>query len=161
MLSIPILGLCICGPLAVVLNGIASGYFGVQWNTNKAGVGSGVLAGTISGIGILLGSLILFIGLWLFFRMISQENPELLRAAIEQAIRQQRTEVDITVEEVEQLMGLGLAMMGFCFGLLGLVLSLAFGAVGGWIATSRRPADPTAPTPFEPPSFGPPPLSPS
>jgi hypothetical protein len=155
----PLLGICICGPLAVVLNGSGAGYVGVRWSKGSAGVGQGVLAGAIAGIGLLIGAVLLFVVLLMIVRSVAQNDPDLYAQVIENALRQQ-PEANIDPAELDQAMNILLPVAGFCFGLLALAFSVAFGALGGWIATRRRAGQEGPPSP-PPQPFGPPPLSPT
>ena len=153
----PALGICLCGPLVVVLNGAGAGYLGVRWSTGVAGVGQGVLAGAIAGVGMLLGTLALFVMLLLFIRGIAQTDPQIYEQVLREAMRQQ-PDANIDPAALDQAMNWMLPGAGFCFGLLNLSLSLGFGALGGWLAARNRPQPGAAPAIATP--LGPPPLDP-
>src|SRR3954463_3930198 len=53
-------GPLLCGPSAAVIVGALARYFAIRWSAGAAGVGQGVLAGTIAGLGILIGAMIFF-----------------------------------------------------------------------------------------------------
>jgi hypothetical protein len=154
----PALGLCLCGPLVVILNGTGAGYLGVRWSKEDAGVGQGVLAGAIAGIGVLLGTVALFVALLLFIRNIAQSDPELYEQVLREAMRQQ-PDVNLDPAALNQMMNWMLPGVGFCLGLLNLSLSLGLGALGGWLAVRYRPgpgATPMIQTPLGPPPLDPP-----
>ena len=153
----PILGVCLCGPLAIVLNGTAAGYVGVRWSAGSAGVGQGVLAGTIAGVGTLIGTVALFVMLLLFVRSIAQTDPELYEQVLRDAMRQQ-PDVNLDPAAIDQMMSWMLPGVGFCLGVLNLLISLGFGALGGWLAARNRPQPGAAPAVATP--LGPPPLDP-
>jgi len=50
--SIPGAGPLLCGPSVAMIIGAVAGYFAIRWSTGAAGVGQGVLAGTIAGVGV-------------------------------------------------------------------------------------------------------------
>jgi hypothetical protein len=149
---IPYVGALLCGPLAAALVGVGAGYYGVRWSPPTAGVGTGVLAGTIAGVGALLGS-VLF---WLVILAIARSMPE-FDQMLDEALRQQpNTQLDpSTVDMVFNLLG---PILGICFGIFNLVLALALGALGGWLAVRNRPQPGVMPTVATP--LGPPPLDP-
>jgi hypothetical protein len=153
----PILGICVCGPLAIVLNGAAAGYVGIRWSAGTAGVSQGVLAGAIAGIGALIGTVVLFVALLLFIRSIAQSDPELYEQVLREAMRQQ-PDANVDPALLNQMMNWMLPGVGFCLGLLNLSISLGLGALGGWLAVRNRPQPGAAPIIATP--LGPPPLDP-
>ena len=150
---IPYVGALLCGPLAAALVGVGAGYYGVRWSPPTAGVGTGVLAGAIAGVGALLGS-VLF---WLVVFAIARSMPE-FDQMLDEALRQQpNAQLDpSTVDTIFNVLG---PILGICFGIINLVLALALGALGGWLAVRNRPqpgAVPTIATPLGPPPLDPP-----
>jgi hypothetical protein len=151
---IPYVGALLCGPLAAALVGIGAGYYGVRWSPPMAGVGTGVLAGTIAGVGALLGSVIF----WLVVFAIARSMPE-FDQVIQDTLRQQpNAQLDPSaVNTIVNLLG---PILGICFGIFNLVLALGLGALGGWLAVRNRAqsalmpsiATPLGPPPLDPPS---------
>jgi hypothetical protein len=65
-----------------------------------------------------------------------------------EAFLQQRPDARVDPGALGAMIGVAGAVAGLCFGVLDLLLALAFGALGGWLALRNRPAAP----PIEPPS---------
>jgi hypothetical protein len=143
-----IVGVFLCGPAVAVLNGGGAGYFGVRWSRGNAGVGQGVLAGAIAGVGSLIGAVILFVILLIIVRNIAQSDPQLYEQLLRNALQQQQG-ANLSPADLDTAMNLFIPIAGLCFGVLELLLSLAFGALGGWLATRNR-AQPLAPPPMSP-----------
>lgn len=141
----------ICSPLVAALVGGLAGYFGVRWSVGNAGVGTGVLAGSIAGIAMLLGSLVFFV---VAFNLV-RNDPQFAQT-LDQILQQQQGGAELSPQELDAMLNLAAPLAGFCFGLLNLLFALALGAAGGAIAARNRP---TTPSYYEPP-MGPPPLSP-
>ena len=132
-------GPVLCGPLLAVLVGGLAGFYGLRWSVADARVSRGVLAGSLAGLGMLIGALIGYIVL---FNSISSDPAfrEQLGAFL------QRPDVKIDPEALGAAVGVAGAVAGLCFGVLNLLLALAFGALGGWLALrNRAPAPPIAP----------------
>ena len=147
---IPYVGALLCGPLAAALVGAGAGYYGVRWSPPTVGVGTGVLAGAISGVGTLLGSVIF----WLIIFAIARSMPQ-----FQQAIEEQLPpNAQINPSELNAVLNLAGPALGICFGILNLLLALGLGALGGWLAVRNRTQLATAPS--MPTPFGPPPLDP-
>jgi hypothetical protein len=126
----------VCGPLLAVLVGGLAGFYGVRWSPADARVSRGVLAGSLAGLGTLLGALIGYIVL---FNSISSDP-----AFQEQlgAFLQQQPDARVDPGALGSMIGIAGAVAGLCFGVLNLLLALAFGALGGWLALRNRPAAP-------------------
>ena len=151
---IPIVGPLVCGPLAAALIGIGAGYFGVRWGTADASVGTGVLAGAIAGVGALIGAVIF----WLVAFSMLQSLPG-FQEQIQERVQRQQPGAEIDPTQIDALVRIIGPILGLCFGIFNLLLALALGALGGWLATrarARQMAPPAAPQP----PFGPPPMSP-
>jgi hypothetical protein len=148
---IPLAGPFLCGPLAAALVGTAAGYYGVRWSGERAGAGQGLLAGAIAGVGTLIGAVLFFIILIGIARNTPGFEQQLRSALDQQNARVNPSDVNTIMNAIGPIAGL-------CFGVINLLLSLALGALGGWLAARNR-ARPAQPTPLEPPM--PPPLSPS
>ncbi|MEM8530109.1 MAG: hypothetical protein AAGF95_04655 [Chloroflexota bacterium] len=158
---IPGVGALLCAPLFAGLIGLGAGYFGVKWGKPEAGVGTGTVAGLLSGIGLLIGAIIFFV---LAITLV-QSDPQ-FQIAFEEAMAdalatQPDTEIDPA--QLPALLSIGSVIAGFCVGLIYLLFALGFGALGGWLAVRNRPQvseynqqPPMSP----PPSSGPPPMSP-
>lgn len=145
---IPAVGPLVCGPGAAAIIGGVAGYMGVRWSAANAGIGTGVLAGTLAGVGAFIGSLIFFVvavGLLI-------NNPDFERQLQESLRQQQGAQVDPA--DVSTLMGAVGPIAGFCFGIFNLLISLALGALGGWIAVRNR-SQAAPPTSYEPPPMAP------
>jgi hypothetical protein len=153
----PALGLCLCGPLSILLTGGGAGFLGVRWSSDNAGVGQGVLAGAIAGVGMLIGSVGLLVGLLFLIRSIAQADPQMYEQVLRNAIQQQPG-ADVDPAALDQAINLGMPIAGVCLGILALLLSLGFGALGGWLAVRNRPQPGSAPVVAAP--LGPPPLDP-
>ena len=143
---IPIVGAFLCGPLAAALIGTAAGYYGVRWSAAGAGVGQGVLAGAIAGVGALIGAVLFFV----IALSIARANPQ-FNQAIEDALRQQPNARGVTPSDVNAMVGAIGPLVGLCFGMIELLITLALGALGGWLATRNRIAAIQQP-PMAPPS---------
>ncbi|HWQ15665.1 MAG TPA: hypothetical protein VNL77_22885 [Roseiflexaceae bacterium] len=129
---IPTLGQVCCGPLAAVLLGGAAGYLGVRWSAPPAGVGQGVIAGGISGVGALIGTVIGFI----LYVALVRAIPE-TRELLEETLRQQ-SGAELTAEDIDMLLSIVGPVGGLCFGALWLLFALGAGALGGWVAARGR-----------------------
>ena len=152
---IPILGAFLCGPVVAAIVGGVAGYLGVRWSTANVGIGTGVLAGTLAGLGMLIGMMIFFT---VYFSLI-RSSPE-FDQQLQEALRQ-RPDAQVTPAQIKALVGLAGPIGGFCLGLIYLLVSLAIGALGGWIAVRNRSSVPSyQPQPPQPP-MGPPPMSPT
>jgi hypothetical protein len=150
---IPIIGAFVCGPLAAGLVGTAAGYFGVRWSDASAGVGTGVLSGAIAGVGGLIGAVIF----WLIAFRLVQSMPG-FQEQILRSIEQQQPGAQLNPSDINTLIGVIGPALGFCFGIFNLLLALALGALGGWLAVRNRGQMPVVPTMSTP--LGPPPLDP-
>jgi hypothetical protein len=123
----------------------------VRWSPPTAGVGTGVLAGTISGVGALIGSVIF----WLIIFAIARSMPQ-----FQQAIEAQLPpDTQISPSDLNAVLNLAGPVLGICFGILNLLLALGLGALGGWLAVRNRTQLAAAPSMPTPP-LGPPPLDP-
>jgi hypothetical protein len=131
---IPPPGPVVCGPLLAVLVGGLAGFYGVRWSVEQARVSRGVLAGSLAGLGMLIGAVIGYIVL--FNRTISSDPSfqEQLGAFL-----QQQPDAQVDPGALGAMVGLAGAVAGLCFGVLNLLLALAFGALGGWLALRNRP----------------------
>jgi hypothetical protein len=130
---IPAVGPLICGPLVAVIIGTVAGFYGVRWSAGTPGIGRGVLAGTLAGVGMLLGAVIAYtilVGM-------ASSNP-LFQEQIQEALRQQ-PDAQIDAAALNTIVGIVGPVVGFCFGILNLLIGLAFGALGGWLALRNRP----------------------
>lgn len=137
---IPVIGAIVCGPGTAAILGAVAGYFGVRWGAANSGVGSGVLAGTIAGAGTLIGSVIFFV---IAVSMISSMPG--FNEAFQEGLRQQQPNSELRPEDLNTMMGIAGPIAGFCFGLLNLLIALALGALGGWLAVrNRTQTDPIA-----------------
>ena len=130
---VPRPGPIVCGPLLAVLVGGLAGFFGVRWSVENARVSRGVLAALLAGLGMLVGAVIGYIVL---FNSISSEPSFQQQLS---AFLQQQPDAKIDPEALGALVGIAGAVAGLCFGVLNLLLALAFGALGGWLAVRNRP----------------------
>ena len=130
---IPVIGPLICGPVVAAIIGAIAGYYGVRWSAGMPGISRGVLAGTLSGVGMLLGAVI---GYTILISMM-RNNP-LFQEQLQEALRQQPN-AQIDPAALDTIIGIVGPAVGFCFGILNLLLGLAFGAFGGWLAVRNRP----------------------
>jgi len=133
-------GPVVCGPLLAVLVGGLAGFYGVRWSGEQARVGRGLLAGSLAGLGMLIGAVI---GYVVLFNSISSDPlfQEQLGAFL-----QRQPDAQIDPGALGAAVGLAGVVAGLCFGVLNLVLALAFGALGGWLALRNRlPVPPSAP----------------
>lgn len=146
-------GLFCCGPFGSLVAGALAGFIGVGWNKQPAGIGQGVLAGGLAGLGALIGTLLLWGGLYAFIAIAAESDPAVMRDALEQALAQQPN-VNMTAEELQGAFGPILIGVGFCTGMISLIFALGGGALGGWLRVRQRGQDlpPTAPpaAPAEP-----------
>ncbi|MEN9937105.1 MAG: hypothetical protein RLZZ387_3684 [Chloroflexota bacterium] len=146
---IPTLGQLCCGPLGALLLGGAAGYVGVRWSGELAGMGQGVLAGALAGVGVLAGTVLGFV---LYIALV-RSWPE-ARQMLDEAVRQQQGAEALTPQDVDTLLNIVAPVLGFCFGLLWLLFSLGAGALGGWLAVQQRRGEQP---PAQPPIAMPPP----
>jgi len=130
---IPVVGPLICGPLMAVIIGAVAGYYGVRWSMGTPGISRGVLAGTLSGVGMLLGAVIAYTILVGMMR----NNPTFQEQLQEALRRQPNAQIDPAA--LSTIVGIVGPVVGFCFGVLNLLIALAFGALGGWLAVRNRP----------------------
>ncbi|HJZ45648.1 MAG TPA: hypothetical protein VKE41_00730 [Roseiflexaceae bacterium] len=131
-------GPVVCGPLLAVLVGALAGFYGVRWSMENMRVSRGVLAGTLAGLGLLIGAVIAYVVL--FNRLSADPSfQEQLGAFL-----RQQPNAQIDPQAVGAAVGIAGVIAGLCFGVLNLVLALAFGALGGWLALRNRP-QPTPP----------------
>lgn len=157
---IPIVGL-LCGPVIASLVGLGAGYFGAQWGKPEAGVGTGTVAGLLSGIGLTIGAMIFYVGAVTFVQTMPEFQILLEEAMAEAFAAQPGAELD--PEQLPALLAVGGLIAGFCVGLIYLLFALGFGALGGWFAVRNRPQSSEynqQPPMSPPPSSGPPPMSP-
>jgi len=133
-------GPVVCGPLLAVLVGGLAGFFGVRWTVEHARVSRGVLAGSLAGLGMLIGAVI---GYTLLYNTLVRSDPN-ARAQIQEVLRQFGSQADSAA--IDLLLTIAGPLAGLCFGVLNLLLALAFGALGGWLALRNRPPAP----PIEP-----------
>jgi hypothetical protein len=128
------------GPLLAVLVGGLAGFYGVRWSEENARVGRGVLAGTLAGLGMLIGTVIGYIVLFNSMRSEPSFQEQL------GALLRQQPDAKIDPGALGAVVGIAGAVAGLCFGVLNLLLALAFGALGGWLALRNRiPAPPMEP----------------
>jgi hypothetical protein len=151
---IPFVGALLCGPFAAALAGTAAGYFGVRWSAGVAGVGQGVLAGAISGVGTLIGAVIFWLVIFSFIQSVPGFQEQ-----IQEAVRRQQPGTQVNQAQVEAIIKVVGPLLGVCFGVFNLLIALALGALGGWLATRNR-AQTIATPPMPSPPMGPPPMAP-
>jgi hypothetical protein len=137
---IPRPGPVVCGPLLAVPVGGLAGFYGLRWSVEHARVGRGVLAGALAGLGMLVGAVIGYIVL---FNSMSSEPSFQQQLG---AFLQQQPDAKIDPAALGAAVAVAGAIAGLCFGVLNLLLALAFGALGGWLALRNRPPAP----PMEP-----------
>jgi hypothetical protein len=140
-------------PIALIVGAVA-GYYGVRWSGESAGVGTGVLAGTIAGVGVLVAAVIGWI--ILFNRAMALPGFEEM---MQERLRQQQQGAQLSPDQLNAVIGISGPIFGFCCGGVELVFALGVGALGGWLAMRNRPRPGTAPASPTPP-LGPPPLDP-
>ena len=150
---IPIAGPILCGPFAAALVGIGAGYLGVRWSAPGAGAGTGTLAGAIAGVGALIGAVIF----WIIVLGMAQSMPG-FQEQLQDAVQQQQPNAQLDPTQIGSIMQIAGPLLGICFGVFNLLLSLGLGALGGWIA-ARANTRPITPPTVTPP-LGPPPLDP-
>ncbi|KAB8143541.1 hypothetical protein F8S13_11110 [Chloroflexia bacterium SDU3-3] len=145
---IPVVGSLLCSPVSALLVGGVAGYFALKWATEQAGLGQGVLAGTVAGVGTLIGGAIFWI---VAFGMVAS-MPE-FSSIMEQEMSRQEMSGQVSPEQMQSIVGVMGPVMGLCFGVLNLLVSLLGGLFGAMIAgkkvvdtpTSYPPAPPTTP----------------
>jgi hypothetical protein len=147
--SIPGAGPLLCGPSAAMIVGAVAGYFAIRWSTGAAGVGQGVLAGTIAGVGVLIGAVIFFT-----IRIMTLRSDPQAVALLQEFLRQQQRGTQLSPEQLNSLLVVLGPVLGFCLGLIELLFALALGALGGWLGVRSRARSTVSPP------MGPPPLSP-
>jgi hypothetical protein len=155
---------CIGGILALgsaVALGWGAGYTAAK-NTGAGpgqGTARGLTAGAIGGTILLIGSVIVF--LLLFLIVANVLNDPNVRNQVEEMLRENPSfrDIDIPTTAVLGLTNILLsgAFLGFCIGIINLVLMLLGGAIGGamWKGTPGTAATgygPTGGTPYHPSS---------
>lgn len=126
-------GPVVCGPLLAVPVGGLAGFYGLRWSEENARLGRGVLAGSLAGLGMLIGAVLGYIVL---FNSISSEPSFQQQLG---AFLQQQPDAQVDPGALGAMVGIAGAIAGLCFGMLNLLLALAFGALGGWLALRNRP----------------------
>lgn len=146
---VPLVGALCCGPLAAGLIGTAAGYYGVRWSGLGASIGRGALAAALAGVGALIGGVIF----WMISFSIVQANPELYQQILRQYMQQQQTQPSIDPQQLAATMRVIGPITALCFGVFDLLLALAFGVLGGWLAArnQNRVVPPAASPPLPPP----------
>jgi hypothetical protein len=144
MSFIPYLGVFCCGPITALGLGTGAGYLGVRWGDPDAKIGQGVLGGTLTGLGSLIGSVLFFV---LALAFVSQ-MPEFSQA-LEQALEQQDSSSQLNSADLQAMMGVAGPLVGGCIGLIGLLFAVGGGALGGWLRLRQRTPEmpPTPPVP--------------
>jgi hypothetical protein len=136
---IPRPGPVACGPLLAVIVGGVAGFYGVRWTSQGARISRGVLAGALAGLGMLVGAVIGFVVL---FNILSADPLFQERLSV---FLEQRPDVRIDQGALGAAIGLAGAVAGLCLGVLNLLVALAFGALGGWLALRGRSMPPAPP----------------
>jgi hypothetical protein len=126
-------GPVVCGPLLAVVVGALAGFYGVRWSAQDARVSRGVLAGALAGTGMLIGALIGYIVLF------SSLSADPLFQEQLDAFLQRQPNMQVDPGAIGAAVWVAGAIAGLCFGVLNLLLALAFGALGGWLALRNRP----------------------
>jgi hypothetical protein len=148
---IPTIGVLLVAPLVVLGLATAAGYLAVRWGAPAARIGGATLAGALTGVGALVGSILFFM---IAISLVRAIVPNFEQEIVEQ-FRAQQPGMRVTPEQVGAILTIAGPLAGFCVGLVELLLALGFGALGGWLALrNQAPAPP-------PPPMAPPPLSPS
>ncbi len=137
---IPAVGVFCCGPIGTMVLAAVAGYLGVRWSGPTAGIGSGLQAGSIAGVGALIGSVIF----WIVAFMIVQSDPALFAEVLRQVEAQQPSS-GLTSDDIRNLVAIVGPLIGFCAGLIHLLFAVALGALGGWLAVRQRPKPPMTP----------------
>jgi hypothetical protein len=148
---IPAIGVLLVAPLVVLGLATAAGYLAVRWGAPAARIGGATMAGALTGVGALVGSMLFFI---IAISLVRWITPNFEQEIIEE-FRAEQPDITITPEQVGAILTVAMPLAGFCVGLVELLLALGFGALGGWLALrNQAPAPP-------PPPMAPPPLAPS
>ncbi|MFQ3630688.1 hypothetical protein [Roseiflexus sp.] len=137
---IPAIGPFCCGPIGTIVLAAVAGYLGVRWSSPTAGIGSGLMAGSIAGVGALIGSVIF----WIVAFMIVQSDPALFEEVLRQ-VEEQQPSSGLTSDDIRNLIAIVGPLIGFCAGLIHLLFAVALGALGGWLAVRQRPEPPMTP----------------
>ncbi|GAB4111588.1 MAG: hypothetical protein Fur005_07550 [Roseiflexaceae bacterium] len=147
---VPFAALC-CGPLVALALGAGAGYMSIRWGNSEAGIGQGILASSLTGLGVLIGSTLFFVALI----AIVSSMPEFeagMREAMQQSLEAQGGDSGLTPETLEMVIGLSGLIAGACIGLFGLFFAIGGGALGAWLGVRNRPTPP----PFATPPVAPP-----
>ncbi len=121
----------ICGPIVPLLAGAAAGFLTAylgKTNTQKEGAQQGAMAGGMSGVLTTLGQMIGGM-IALYFIQTSGMPTAFGRAP----------NTSSPAYEVILFYGSGLAT-GMCFGIVGIMLGVAAGAIAGYLGTRSQPA---------------------
>lgn len=148
---VPIVGALLCGPITALVIGGLAGYFARRWSDQPTGVGQGVLAATIAGVGTLIGT-----ALFIIIAYNLQSSNPAFQAMLDQAIQQQlqqQPETNVSAEDVQTMLGTIVPVGGFCFGVINLVIALVGGLIGALIG--NRPANTISVVPPAPPTVPP------
>jgi len=132
---VPLIGMLCCGPLGALACGAGAGVLGVHWRGATASVGQGALSGGLAGLGALIGTTLAAV----ISMLIAQNDPELLRQVLREALAQSDT-LEVSPDDVAALLLPIGALVGFCIGAINMAAALVSGMLGAWIALSRRPA---------------------
>ncbi len=135
---VPVAGWLLCSPGTAAVFGALAGFFAVRWSTAEAGVGKGVLSGTIAGVGMLIGAIIF----WIMYINLARSMPEFQQSLQDQL--QQQPNAELTPEQLDSIVSLSGPIAGLCFGIINLLISLAGGAIGALIA-GRNKTQPVPP----------------
>jgi hypothetical protein len=150
MSIIPYVGIFCCGPITALGLGTGAGYLALRWGAPDAKIGQGVLSGTLTGLGSLIGSVLFFV---LAIALLTQ-MPEFSQV-FEEALRQQNAGTDLTAADLQAMMAIAVPLVGGCFGLIGLLFALGGGALGAWLNLRQRAGQvpPATPMPPAAPTF--------
>jgi hypothetical protein len=140
----PLIGPFLCGPAAAALAGAGAGFLGARWSPTRGGAAAGAIAGGIAGCGSLVGA----VASWMILLLIAQAMPG-YEEQMQEYLRQQPNS-QLTPSDMNTLMNVAGPVMGLCFGVLNLVVSLGSGALVGWLMVRGR-SQPTPPVPPQPP----------
>ncbi len=143
-----------CGNIlgALILGGLA-GFYGVRWSGPNATVGKGVVASIITGLFAAAVTAVMAIVL-VNMSINSPEVQQQLQQQLQE--QQQQTGQQISPDQLAAIINAAGPIGGICAGIINLLLSLAAGALGAYIAMRNvRNVPPANQGPMSPPPMNP------
>lgn len=129
--SIPYIGILVCAPLTVACVGFGAGYVGARTEPTRSPLEGSVIASAVAGGGALFGSMLFM----LLLLGLLYADPTVFHSII--LAYYASTNEQLSVEQLQSVVAMYGPMSGLCYGVLNLVIAIAFGLLGGWGAARR------------------------